>query len=143
MSMNRTEPFYKLQQETVESGCFPTTAIWSDPYTSARELPLGKWHVVANGRIYQLIITAVSGGEVTGQFNGFDMVDAAWDGSAVAGVLTFTRVEPAISQQFTGYLMAFAPEDDKWRMAGVFGAIGAGVQAGWYATQPRGEQPKL
>ncbi len=130
-----------------ESGCFPTTAIWSSPYTSTTVLPMGKWHVMANGRIYHLNITAVSGTNVSGDIGGYDFEDGQWNGTAVAGILTFTRVVPdVIRQKFTGYLMAYAPEDPKWRMAGVFGKVEEDyvegdpyVQAGWYATRTREE----
>lgn len=127
--------------DSTQPGCFPSTAIWSDPFTSELSLPLGKWHVMANGRIYHLNITAISGVDVTGDIGEHSIVGGKWDASA--GMLTFTRVVPdTLRQNFTGYLMAYAPEDDKWRMAGVFqhdpDEKGFGP-AGWYATQPRGE----
>lgn len=130
--------------ESTEPGCFPPTAVWyGRPFHTGTVLPLGVWRVMANGRIYKLEIESVMGSNVTGELNGFEIVNAKWDGSAVAGVLTFTRSEPAIVQRFTGYLMAFAPGDWQWRMAGVFGKLSDGEayvdQAGWYATRPREE----
>lgn len=130
-----------------ESGCFPATAIWGGTYAKETTLPIGTWHVMANGRIYHLNITAVSGTAVTGDIGGYDFEDGKWDGTAVAGVLTFIRVVPGvIRQKFTGYLMAFTAEDPQWRMAGVFGKVEEDyvdgddyIQAGWYATCPREE----
>ena len=120
-----------------EAGCFPSSAIWhGEPFHHESALPLGKWHVMANGRIHHLNIISVSGSTVTGDYNGLPIDDAEWDGK----VLTFTRVETRgiyLRQKFTGYLMQYANPDYKWRIAGVFGKEGVGVQAGWYATQSR------
>jgi hypothetical protein len=131
--------------ESSEPGCFPPTAVWGGhSYLKERSLPLGLWHVMANGRIYHFDITSVSAsGEVTGVLNGRPIEDGHWDGSAVAGVLTFVRNEtPVIVQKFTGYLMAYVEHDYQWRMAGVFGKLSEDPpeyvdQAGWYATLAR------
>jgi hypothetical protein len=131
--------------ESSEPGCFPPTAVWGGhSYLKERSLPLGLWRVMANGRIYHFDITSVSpGGDVTGVLNGRPIVDGRWDGTAVAGVLTFIRDEsPVIVQKFTGYLMAYVEHDYHWRMAGVFGKLPDDAsdyadQAGWYATLTR------
>jgi len=114
-----------------------------------RALPLGTWHVEANGRIYpNLVITNVSsGGDVTGKFNGETFEEGRWDNSTVPGRLSFVRVVATappypLRQKFTGYLMSFDTRDYCWRMAGVFGKVEDGEyteQAGWYATRPRYE----
>jgi hypothetical protein len=121
-----------------ELGCFPSTAIWhGEIFRGAPALPLGRWHVMANGRIHSLNIISVSGSRVTGEYNGLPIDDAQWDGK----VLTFTRVETrgiSLRQKFMGYLMQYVDPDYKWRIAGVFGAAELDQhQAGWYATRPR------
>jgi hypothetical protein len=131
-------------------GCFPATGFPDHVgiYHKSTELPLGRWRAMANGRIYPLVIDSVSAsGEIRGTFNTF-AIEGEWDGSAIAGRLTFVRDEsPVIVQRYTGYLMAFLDEDDQWRMAGVFGKLsvdGSGEEeyedhAGWYATRLRKE----
>jgi hypothetical protein len=126
---------------TDEAGCFPSSAIWGGGgrrYLAGSTLPLGEWHVMANGRIHFLNIISVSGGIVKAEYNDLP-IEGRWDGR----VLTFTRVETRgidLRQNFTGYLMNYLEPDPKWRMAGVFqnerkdDPIGP---AGWYATRPR------
>lgn len=131
--------------ESSEPGCFPPTAVWhGHPYLKQSSLPVGLWRVMANGRIYHFEISAVSpSGAVTGMFNNRPIVSGRWDGSAVAGVLTFVRDEsPVIVQKFTGYLMAHVEHEYQWRIAGVFGKLPDNEEAyideaGWYATRPR------
>ncbi|MFL7838931.1 MAG: hypothetical protein ACK2U0_10365 [Candidatus Promineifilaceae bacterium] len=132
------------------AGCFPRTGFpgHSGIYHESSDLPLGEWRVMANGRNFLLVIESVSPtGEVSGTLNGH-VISGDWDGSAVAGKLTFVRNEsPTIVQRFTGYLMAFLDEDNQWRIAGTFRtllAFGEPVEAtedhaGWYGTRPRSD----
>ena len=121
---------------STDPGSFPRTSAYPDPYTTPRDLPLGRWYLMANGRIYQLDITAVSGTAVTATLSSGDVKDAKWDASTRK--LTFFRSLPRLGlvQQFTGYLLAYSDgKDPKWRMAGIFGNDKA--KSGWYATQHR------
>ena len=121
-------------------GSFPTDVTeYPGPYQPgglfpSEELPLGRWHVMANGRIMLLDIHSVSGSQVNASLSSGSIVNAKWDGAS--GQLTFTRVT-SIKQEFRGYLMQFDRSDTFWRMAGVFGDVTVGEQAGWYATIPR------
>lgn len=120
-------------------GCFVAdVTAYRGPYQSRGTLPLGEWYVFANGRIYMLDITDVSGSIVTATFSSGDIANATWN----APRLEFTRVVRTSStselrQQFSGYLSAWDDNDPKWRMAGVFGDVRDIPQAGWYATLPR------
>lgn len=117
-------------------GCFPAEqTAFPGPWKTSAKLPQGDWHVMANGRIYTLTITAVSGSQVTATLTSGTIEDATWD--AATGTLTFVRVLPHVKQRFTGYLLHFDDADTKWRMAGIFGDVAVGPQSGWYATQPR------
>ena len=126
-------------------GCFPSSAIWGGPYNVPSTLPLGEWHVMANGRIHFLQITSVSGSEVTGDYNGEALVHGSWD--STTRMLKFYRFIPDVGggrsllQHFTGYLMHFAEPDGKWRIAGIFAgnvhkppSDPDSPKAGWYAT---------
>ena len=133
-----------MHHHSTEPGCFPSSAIWSrvdHTYTNPTALPLGQWHVMANGRIHSLNIISVSGSTVKSEYNGLPIEDAEWDGK----VLKFIRHETRgidLHQEYTGYLMQYLEPDPKWRIAGVF--VGTetapppnGPHAGWYATRPR------
>lgn len=89
---------------------------------------------MANGRIFLLDITSVSGHNVTATLSSGTVVDATWE--AAEGKLTFIRVT-TIKQLYTGYLLHYDDADPKWRMAGYFGDVRVGTQSGWYATLPR------
>ncbi|EDM80628.1 hypothetical protein PPSIR1_37084 [Plesiocystis pacifica SIR-1] len=119
-----------------EPGAFPKSALFDGPYTAVPELPLGKWSVIANQRIYVLTIHGEKGGEVSAELNSGDVVDAKWDSKNQR--LTFTRVVPnVVKQSWTGYVMAHDPDDPKMRMAGTFENIKPIVSpnaSGWYAT---------
>ena len=123
-----------------QPGNFPTDVTqYPGPYQPggmhpSEELPLGRWHVMANGRILLLDIHGVSGSRVDASLSSGQIVNAEWDESS--GKLTFTRVT-SIKQDFRGYLMQFDPSDVHWRMAGVYGNVQVGEQTGWYATRPR------
>ena len=123
-----------------EPGCFPADGTaFPGPYQGSRDLPLGEWKACVNGRIFTLNITAVNGTDVTASgFNG-QIRNAQYN--ANSGLLTFTRVT-TIKQDYRGFLMQFDEADPYWRMAGEFGEISAGPQAGWYATLPRSAQLK-
>lgn len=127
---------------TDEAGCFPSSAIWGGSggrYLAGSELPLGEWHVMANGRIHLLNIISVSGSTVTGEYNDLPIEEAEWDGK----VLKFIRHETRgidLRQKFTGHLMRYLKPDPKWRMAGVFQNVEEDDPigpAGWYATRQR------
>lgn len=105
-------------------GCFPATANQTGIYRASSTLPLGRWHVMANGRIHFLDITSVSGDVVTGEYNGEAIEDSHWD--AATQVLSFNRFIPDVGggrsllQQFRGYLMHYDEGmETKWRMAGI------------------------
>ncbi|MDJ0836363.1 MAG: hypothetical protein QNK37_07570 [Acidobacteriota bacterium] len=118
-----------------EPGCFPAEeTAFPGPYKSSRDLPLGDWNACVNGRIFTLRISAVNGSKVTASFTGAQIVNALYDRNT--GLLTFTRVT-SIKQDYRGFLMYFDDADPFWRMAGEFGEVSAGPQAGWYATLPR------
>ncbi len=125
---------------TSQPGCFPSDpSDYPGPYQPggllpSEELPLGRWHIMANGRIHYLDIHSVSGSQVTANLSSGSIANAKWD--STSGQLTFTRVT-TIKQEFRGYLMQFDRSDTFWRMAGVFGDVTVGEQAGWYATRPR------
>ena len=120
-----------------QPGCFPADlSAFPGPYRKSSSLPLGEWHVLANGRIYTLQITEVSGSMVTAQLSSGDIEGATWD--AATGKFTFSRVLPKLRQEFTGYLLHYDEGADlKWRIAGVFGDVKVGPQSGWYATLAR------
>lgn len=119
-----------------EPGCFPAEqTAFPGPYHPPSALALGEWHVLANGRIYTLNVTAVTGGRVTARLSSGEIERAAWD--ATTRRLTFIRVLRELRQEFTGYLLHYDSADPKWRMAGVFGDVEVGPQSGWYATLPR------
>jgi hypothetical protein len=135
--------------DSVDPGCFAHTGLETGIYRDNPALPLGKWDVMANGRIASLDIISVSGSVVSGEYNGSMIYFGQWDASA--HLLTFYRFIPDVGggksllQHFSGYLMAYDTGDGaetKWRMAGIF--IGTstapppnGPHAGWYATLPR------
>lgn len=122
--------------DQTQPGCFPAAQnAFSGPYHQSSTLPQGEWHVLANGRIYTLNITQVSGNKVTAELSSGDIEDATWDASA--GKLTFIRILPQMKQEFVGYLLHYDEADPQWRMAGNFGEVDAGPQSGWYATLPR------
>ena len=130
--------------ESTDPGCFPSTATGTGPYRPSATLPLGKWHVMSNGRIHELTITSVSGSEVEGKYNGELILSGKWDGATQK--LTFYRqvVTARLIQYFEGYLMQYQSWDTQWRIAGVFiGTAPApppdGPRAGWYATISRTE----
>ena len=39
-----------------EPGAFPESSVYDGPYPPLDTLPTGHWHVMANGRIYELDI---------------------------------------------------------------------------------------
>ncbi|MDH5547433.1 MAG: hypothetical protein OEZ43_17760 [Gammaproteobacteria bacterium] len=118
-------------------GSFPSSAIWPGPYASSSALPLGDWHMMAAGRIYKLTILKVEDGIVEGSINSGDFVDGRWDPTIGTGLLTFKRVLPTLTQEYSGFLFPFDTRDPKYRIAGEFGDIAVGSQSGWYATRPR------
>jgi len=118
-------------------GAFPETAIWSGPYNTSSSLPLGKWNMIAAGRIYSLHIESVVGNAVTGKINSGNFTNGFWDNTAGIGKLTFLRELPTITQEFTAYLFPYDSKDPKYRLAGTFGNISIGTESGWYATKPR------
>jgi len=126
--------------DSINPGCFPPTAEWDgEIYHEESTLPLGEWHVMANGRIHKLNIISVSGGTVAGEYNDLPIEDGEWDGK----VLTFNRVETRgifLRQKFKGYLMQYVNPDYKWRIAGVLKHVPDKHEfgpSGWYATRPR------
>lgn len=104
------------------------------PHRIASELPLGTWHLMANGRIFLLTIHSVDGSEVVADIDSGSIGYAKWDSSS--GKLLFTRVT-SITQRYTGYLLHFDDRETHWRLAGVFGDVQVGEEAGWYGTTPR------
>jgi hypothetical protein len=130
--------------DTTDPGSFPSTAIGSGPYRASSTLPLGRWHVMANGRIHFLEITEVSGEDVIGNYNNEPLINGHWD--ARTRTLTFLRFiadvgrpEPLL-QLFTGDLMHFRDWDPKWRMAGRIKQLSPPLRdeyGGWYATLSR------
>ena len=118
-----------------QPGTFP-----SDPtqfpgrHQNPTQLPLGTWHLMANGRIFILTIQSVNGSDVQATFSSGSIGYAKWEPSS--GKLTFTRIT-SITQEYRGYLMAYDNNDTYWRLAGVFGDVSVGEQAGWYATIPK------
>ena len=114
----------------------PQPSEFPGPYQRPRDLPLGKWSVLANGRIYILTINGVTANNVVeGEFSSGDFERATWDPDTL--VLTFYRVLPQLTQKFTGYLLYYDQSDTLWRMAGTFGDARVGDQSGWYATLNR------
>ena len=134
---------YKPKEITMapQPGCFPSDIeAYPGPYQPggmlpSEELPLGLWHMMANGRIVHLDIKSVTGSKVDADISIGHVENAKWD--STSGLLTFTRLTTNLKQVYRGYLMQFDRSDTYWRMAGVFGEITAGDQAGWYATLPR------
>lgn len=120
----------------------PEPPAFPGPYQYSGQLPLGSWNMLANGRIYELDITDVQGSQVTATLSSGLIQDAKWDDSASASslaTLTFTRVlsNIGLKQRFTGYFLHYSAKDPFWRLAGTYGDIEVGDQAGWYATLPR------
>ena len=137
-------------------GSFPTTSIFKDPYVKIFNKTdiIGNWHMMANGRIYNLDISQVNGKtKIKSRLGRIDFVN--WN--AITGKLTFQRYRPAstivngkiipykIIQNYTGYLMEYTKEnnskkDYKWRISGTFVQVSPTVHqpiSGWYATRPR------
>jgi len=137
-------------------GSFPTTSIFPGPYekTFNKTDIVGNWHMIANGRIYNLDISQVNGKtKIQSRLGRIDSVD--WN--ATTGKLSFQRYLPQskivdgevipykIIQNYTGYLMGYTKEnnrkkDYKWRMSGTFIQVSPTIHKpvnGWYATRPR------
>ena len=126
--------------ETQQAGCFPIDpTAFPGRHDPARDLPQGEWSVIANGRIYKLDITGVTGTRVSAFFSSGDFDSGSWNSSTEA--FSFVRVLPSFKQKYEAYLMHADPKDPYWRMAGMFthysdNALN-GTQSGWYATIPR------
>jgi len=116
-------------------GSFPETAIWPGPYIPDSSLPPGEWDMLANGRIFSLNIISVIDGVVTATINSGDFINGTWYSGT--GEFTFQRKLPTITQEYTAYLLAYDKNDPKHRLAGTFGNITIGTEAGWYATRSR------
>ena len=135
-------------------GCFSETADQTGIYRPSSTLPLGRWHVMANGRIHFLNITSVSGREVVGDYNGEALVCGRWD--SATQMLTFYRFirdvgeGRSLLQYFAGYLMHYDEgTETKWRIAGVFKGTSASPpsdpdspKSGWYATLNKEDRDK-
>jgi len=124
-------------------GVFPADSLFPGPYEEAKELPLGAWKAMANGRVYTLDITAQDGADVTATLSSGTIRDARWD--AATKEFSFTRVIPnVIEQAWTAYVFWSDPTDPLWRMAGTFQTVKnlsphtvPMIPSGWYATLPR------
>ena len=120
----------------------PQPGEYPDPYQYTRDLPLGRWNLMINGRIYWLDLTEVSfGGKVVADLSSGTVEDAIWDrvGTAsLAGKLSFVRVSGDVRQQFEGWLFQFSRQDPYWRMAGTIVHLdNSKARSGWYGTLPR------
>lgn len=127
-----------------QAGAFPETAILGPGggYAIDDDLPIGTWHVMANGRIYHLKIIGVSGGRVEANLSSGTIDDAYYD--AASGTFSFTRIlSDKMPQYWTGHLMYHVqnkPLDPAHRMAGTIWQpnLAPGTRdGGWYATLPR------
>ena len=125
-------------------GAFPETAILGPGggYALDPDLPIGTWHVMANGRIYHLKISKVSGGRVAAELNSGTFKDGYYD--AASGEFTFTRELPdGTPQYWSGWLMYHVtnkPHDPAHRMAGTIFQPNLAPNTrngGWYATIAR------
>ena len=121
-------------------GSFPYhPTAFPGPYQYSGDLPLGRWSMLANGRIFELRITGVQGSQVDATLSSGTLHDVEWDGTANASALatlSFTRVVDNIGlkQRFKGYFLHYDDADPLWRIVGTFGKVGVGDEAGWYAT---------
>jgi len=127
-----------------QPGSFPPQpSSFTSPYRYSNVLPLGRWNLMINGRIYWLEIEAVNGGRVAGQLSGGTFKSGTWDGVGTGirgGKLSFVRVEGDLEQQFEGWLLQYSEEDPLWRMAGTIEHLNSPeAGSGWYGTCPRHE----
>ena len=144
---------------TVLPGSFPKTGVFQGPYQQKfkRADIIGNWHMIANGRIYNLDISNKNGKlEVNSRLGPITVTE--WN--PTIGKFSFQRnrtnhkiinnkkISYNLIQNFTGYLMAYSHEtrkpgtqkDYKWRMAGTFTQCTPLIHrshASWYATRPR------
>ena len=125
-------------------GSFPyQPTAFPGPYQYTGDLPLGRWSMMANGRIFELRIAGVQNATVNASLSSGRVEDATWTGFANASTLaelSFVRVLPdlRLKQRFHGYLLHYSESDPLWRIAGTFGDIKKKEpEAGWYATLPR------
>ena len=137
-------------------GSFPSTSIFPAPYVKAFNKTdiVGNWHMIANGRIYNLNIGQVNGKtNIQSRLGRIDSV--VWN--TTTGKLSFQRylskskivngevIHYKIIQNYTGYLMEYTKEnnskkDYKWRISGTFMQVSPTIDkpiSGWYATRPR------
>ena len=136
------------EDEQILPGSFPKTSIFKGPYKKSVTIEgfVGDWHVMANGRIYNIGIKNNNGQLVIDGHGMGDISNVAWTND---GILTFTRKvsRTNLEQNFTGYFMQYSYTDRnggmpdyKRRIAGTYTQVSPILRGrnttGWYATQP-------
>lgn len=112
----------------------PTT--YQRPWITPTELPTGEWNMLANGRLFTMDITAVSGNRFRANFTSGDIIDAGWNPDT--GEIRFRRfIEGQLDQAYTGYLLHYSETDPLWRVVGTFYQDNLKATSGWYMTQPK------
>ena len=123
----------KNMSNTKLPGSFPeTTTDFDGPYHAPETLPIGKWHLMVNGRIVTLHLKSIDAdGSIDAVYN-TTRVEGRYDKKTQK--LTFTRPVADIHQNFEGYLCHFDKADYFWRLAGILTTAENDAVGGWYGT---------